>query len=156
MPPSWRARTGCSSIRLDVSAALRMSASPMVRTLSAWAANSGLLTAVALSAVMKPSTLASSSGSASAETWGAIRGACVVVTAAGASGAVRVSVASGGVNGATAAAPSSDGPAAVVMRISRRRRWLLRAAWPESGMPPGRLPQMSVGMTFVPFFIRSR
>ena len=34
--------TGRSSSRLEVSAALRMSASPMVRTLSAWAANSGL------------------------------------------------------------------------------------------------------------------
>ncbi len=40
-PPSWRARTGELSSRLDVSAALRMSPSPIVRTSVAFAANSG-------------------------------------------------------------------------------------------------------------------
>ena len=106
---------------------------------------------------MNPSTLASSSGSAAAETCGAIRGACVVVTAAGASGAVSVSVASGGVSGATAAAPSSEDPAGVVMGV-------LRATSTGSLEPRGQSlsrlcgpgAQMSVGMTFVPFFIRSR
>ncbi len=51
MAPFLRADTGLSSIRLDVSAARRMSASPMVRTFSAWAAKPGLPTASVLSAV---------------------------------------------------------------------------------------------------------
>ena len=102
--------TGLSSIRLDVSAALRMSASPMVRTASAWCANSGLRAAVLVSATMNPSTLASSSGTSSGATWGAIAGACVATTAAGAGGAVRVSDACGGSSGAGAAAACSPGP----------------------------------------------
>ena len=51
-PPFLRAWTGLSSSRLEVSAALRMSASPIVRTLSACAANSGLLGCAFASASM--------------------------------------------------------------------------------------------------------
>ena len=40
-PPSWSALTGDFSSRLEVSAAWRMSLSPMVRTSVAFAANSG-------------------------------------------------------------------------------------------------------------------
>ena len=109
-PHSSNARTGRSSIRLEVSAALRMSASPIVRTLSACAASSGLLTCAAVRAAMKLSTLASSSGTASAQTCGAIRGAWVVDTCGGASGAVRVSEAFGASRGAAgAAAPAPWG-----------------------------------------------
>ncbi len=99
MPPDLRAVTGLSSIRLDVSAARRMSASPIVRTFSAWAANPGLPIASLVRAVRKLSTLESSSGTISAATWGAILGAAVSVTGLGASGAVRVSTASGGASG---------------------------------------------------------
>ena len=81
-----------------------MSTSPMVRTASACCANSGLRAVVLVSAVMKPSTLASSSGTSPGATWGAIAGACVATTTGGGSGAVRVSVACGGSSGVGAAA----------------------------------------------------
>ena len=68
MPPSFRARTGVCSSRFEVSAALRMSASPMVRTLLAWAANSGDRVWVVVRACRKPSTRASSAGTAAAST----------------------------------------------------------------------------------------
>ena len=112
MPPSLSARTGRSSIRLEVSAALRMSASPMVRTLSAWAANSGLLASVEPSACMNESTLASSSGTTSAATCGAIFGAWVSITRAGASAAVSWTTGSGGASGAAAAAAPPSASAA--------------------------------------------
>ncbi len=48
-PPSCRALTGVLSSRFDVSAACRMSTSPMVRTSVAFAANSGDRGAAAIS-----------------------------------------------------------------------------------------------------------
>ncbi len=63
-PPSCSARTGEFSSRFDVSAAERMSASPMLRTSVAFAANSGERGAAASSDVMNVSTFASSPGSA--------------------------------------------------------------------------------------------
>ena len=103
----------------------------MVRTFSAWAANSGLPAWVLVSALMNPSTLASSSGIASAATGGAIRGAAVSATWATGSGAVSVTTGSGGARGWTAASPAagcSGVPAVMarslspdVLRVSCRR-----------------------------------
>ena len=110
MPPSLSAFTGVLSSRLEVSAALRMSWSPMLRTLLAWAANSGDRVWALVSASRNPSTRASSAGTCDGSTWGAIAGAWVVATGLGGSGAVRVSVAtwSGGVRGDGAAAPAAS------------------------------------------------
>ena len=90
MPPSLSALTGVFRSRLEVSAALRTSASPMLRTLSACAANSGDRVCALVRAVRKPSTRASRAGTWAASTWGAIEGAWVAATRCGGAGAVRV------------------------------------------------------------------
>ena len=121
IPPSLSAVTGLSSIRFEVSAALRMSESPIVRTFSACAANSGLPLWAEPRACRNESTLASSSGIASAATGGAIFGACVSCTCSGASGAVRVMTGSGGARGAgSAAAPPASGVPVVMARSLAR------------------------------------
>src|SRR5450759_5037141 len=106
--PSLSALTGVLSSRFDVSAALRMSASPMDRTASAWAAKSGEPVWALVIACMKESTFWSSTGTWAASTCGAIFGAWVAVTEATAGGASSVSVAVGGFSGAEAAWPDSD------------------------------------------------
>ena len=106
-PPSLSALTGVFSSRLEVSAARRMSWSPMVRTFAAWAENSGDRVWALVSASRNPSTRASSAGTWDGSTCGAIAGACVAATGLAGSGAVKVKVATwvGGVRGDGAAAP---------------------------------------------------
>ena len=90
-----------------------MSASPMVRTLLAWAANSGDRVWVVVRAWTKPSTRASSAGTTAASTWGAIDGAWVAATGAGGGGAVRVrALPSGGAKGLTTGSDIGFGAAA--------------------------------------------
>ena len=106
-PPSLIARTGACSSRLEVSAAFRMSASPMLRTLAAWAANSGDRVCAVSSAFRNPSTLSSRAGTVAGSTCGAMAGACVAATGRGGSGAVRVNaLTSGGARGVGAAVGS--------------------------------------------------
>ncbi len=73
--PSLSAFTGVLSSRFEVSAALRMSASPMDRTASAWAAKSGEPVCAFVMACMKASTFWSSTGTCAESTCGAIFGA---------------------------------------------------------------------------------
>ena len=63
------------------------------------AADTGLPTFAFASEARKPSTFASSSGTISGATCGAIFGACVSTTGCAGSGAVRVSTGSGGASG---------------------------------------------------------
>ena len=136
-PPFLRAWTGRSSSRLEVSAALRMSASPMVRTFSAWAANSGLVGWAVASALRYSSTLASRTGMASSATAGAIFGAAVSWTAAGAAGATSVSDlvrwleglhrgrGGGAVNGLGVVGGHAESPVCVPGRLARSSRSIL-------------------------------
>src|ERR1700712_4905162 len=103
-----------------------MSASPMLRTLAAWAVNSGDRVWAFISADMNPSTLLSRAGMLAGSTWGAIAGAWVATTGCGAAGAVRVNVDSGGASGAAAADVGSvieflSSAEAVVRRDARIR-----------------------------------
>ena len=99
-----RARTGVCSSRFDVSAALRMSASPMLRTLAAWVANSGDRVWAVISACMKPSTLRVQRRDAGRIDLRGHRRRLGRGDGRGGGGAVRVSASpSGGANGAGAA-----------------------------------------------------
>ncbi len=79
-PPSRSSLTGIWSRRLDVSAAPRMSESPMSRMSSALRASSGEPTCAAISPSTYAETFASSPGSAASGICGAIAGAAVVAT----------------------------------------------------------------------------
>jgi len=125
-PPSCIALTGILSRRFDVSAARRMSASPIVRTSLALALNCGELGSVDMSASTYPDTLASRPGSAVAGTAGASFGAAVAATAWGGAGAVRVSMLSCGAGGASgagcaAAAPGLEGNIGSLIGVLPRR-----------------------------------